>query len=81
MRTLFPVAVALLVLFALPGAFVFAADLLGYGLDVNSWLEARLGVSHRLAVSIPAAVVLFCAPPVIILLYFLRLRRKPFSHT
>lgn len=77
MRSLFPIAVALLVLFALPGAFVFAADLLGYGPDLNTWLEARLGVSHRLAVSIPAAVVLFCAPPVIILLYFLRLRRKP----
>src|SRR5437763_2104928 len=77
MRTLFPVAVALLVLYALPGAFVFAADLLGYGPDVNSWLEARLGVSHRLAVSLPAAVVLFCVPPIIILLYFLRLRRKP----
>lgn len=76
-RSLFPVAVALLVLFALPGAFVFAADLLGYGPDLNSWLEARLGVSHRLAVSIPAAVVLFCVPLVIILLYFLRLRRKP----
>ena len=77
MRTLFPVAVALLVLFALPGAVVFAADLLGYGPDLNTWLEARLGVSHRLAVSLPAAVVLFCVPPVIILLYFLRLRRKP----
>jgi hypothetical protein len=77
MRSLFPVAVALLVLFALPGAFVFAADLLGYGVDLNTWLETRLGVSHRLAVSLPAAVVLFCVPPVIILLYFLRLRRKP----
>jgi hypothetical protein len=77
MRTLFPVAVALLVLFALPGAFVFAADLSGYGPDLNAWLESRLGVSHRLAVSLPAAVVLFCVPPIIILLYFLRLRRKP----
>src|SRR5438876_12042890 len=77
MRSLFPVAVALLVLFALPGAFVFAADLFGYGPDLNTWLEARLGVSHRLAVSLPAAVVLACVPAVILLLYFLRLRRKP----
>lgn len=77
MRTLFPIAVALLVLFALPGAFVFAADLFGYGSDLNAWLESRLGVSHRLAVSLPAAVVLFCVPLIIILLYFLRLRRKP----
>src|SRR4051794_10083793 len=77
MRTLFPVAVALLILFALPGAAVFAADLLGYGPALNGWLETRLGLSHRLAVSVPAAVVLFCVPLVIVLLYFLRLRRKP----
>jgi hypothetical protein len=77
MRSLFPVAVALLVLFALPGAAVFAADLLGYGPDLNAWLEARFGVSHRLAVSLPAAVALACVPAVILLLYFLRLRRKP----
>jgi hypothetical protein len=77
MRSLFPVAVAVLVLFALPGAVVFTADLLGYGPDLNAWLEARLGVSHRIAVSLPAAVVLACVPAVILLLYFLRLRRKP----
>ena len=83
MRTAFPLAVVALVLFALPGVGVFAADLLGYGPDVNAWLEARLGVSHRLALSIPAAVVLFCVPVVILLLYFLRLRRKavPVSST
>ena len=76
-RSLFPVAVALLVVFALPGAVVFAADLLGHGPELNSWLESRLGLSHRLAVSVPAAVALFCVPLVLILLYFLRLRRKP----
>jgi von Willebrand factor type A domain/Aerotolerance regulator N-terminal len=77
MRSLFPVAVAALVLFALPGVFVFAADLLGYGPDLNAWLEARLGLSHRLALSIPAALVLFCVPLAIILLHLLRLRRRP----
>ena len=77
MRSVFPIAVAVLVLFAVPGALVFAADLLGYGPELNAWLEARLGVSHRLAVSVPAAVALFCVPPLLILLYFLRLRRKP----
>ena len=77
MRAAFPVAVALLVLLALPGAAVFAADLLGYGPDLNGWLESRLGVSHHLAVSLPAAVVLACVPAVILLLYFLRLRRTP----
>src|SRR3954469_13332771 len=77
MRTLFPVAVGLLVLFALPGAAVFAADLLGYGPALNGWLETRLGLSHHLAMSVPAAVALFAVPLVIVLLYFLRLRRTP----
>ena len=77
MRTLFPLGVVALTLFALPGAVVFAADLLGYGPAVNTALENRLGVSHRLAVGLPAAVTLACVPPLIVLLYFLRLRRKP----
>jgi hypothetical protein len=77
MRTLFPLAVVALILFALPGVAVFAADLVGYEAAVNEWLETRLGVSHRIAVALPAAVVLFCVPPLIVLLYFLRLRRKP----
>ena len=50
----------------------FAADLLGYEANVNGWLEHRLGVSHRVAVALPAAVILFLVPPLIILLYFLR---------
>jgi von Willebrand factor type A domain/Aerotolerance regulator N-terminal len=77
MRTLFPIAVLTLALFALPGVAVFAADLLGYDRPVNEWLESRFGVSHRVAIALPAAVVLFCVPPLIVLLYFLRLRRKP----
>ena len=56
---------------------MFAADLSGYGADVNTWLEAQLGVSHRVALALPAALVLFFVPPLIVLLYFLRLKRKP----
>lgn len=77
MRTLFPIAVVLLILLALPAVAVFVADLFGFGADVNTWLEGRLGVSHRVALALPAALVLFCVPPLIVLLYFLRLKRKP----
>lgn len=79
MRTLFPILVVLLVLFALPGVAVFAADLAGYGAEMNTWLEGQLGVSHRVAIGLPAALVMFTIPPLIILLYFLRLRRKPIA--
>ncbi|MFO0937400.1 MAG: BatA and WFA domain-containing protein [Gemmataceae bacterium] len=77
MRTAFPILVVLLCLFALPGLIVFAADLVGYDRPVNDWLESRLGVSHRVAISLPAAVVMVCVPLIIVLLYFLRLKRKP----
>jgi hypothetical protein len=77
MRTLFPIGVILLILLALPGLFVFAADLLGYGAELNAWLESRYNVSHRVAIALPAAIALFAVPPIIILLYFLRLKRKP----
>ena len=76
MRTLFPLAVVLLSLFARPGAVGFAADLAGFEPEANSWLESRLGVSHRVAVTLPAALILFFVPPLIVLLYFLRLKRK-----
>lgn len=77
MRTLFPLAVVGFVLLALPGVGVFAADLLGYGPDVNAALESSLGVSHRIALALPAAIALSCVPPLLVLLYFLRLKRKP----
>lgn len=77
MRTFFPIAVALLVLLALPGAIAFAADFFGYGAELNTWLEARFGISHALALTLPAAGVLLAVPPLLVLLYFLRLRRKP----
>jgi hypothetical protein len=79
MRTLFLVGVVALILFALPGVVAFAADLFGYGADLNQWAESTLGVSHRLALGTPAALVLFFVPPLIVLLYFLRLKRKPLA--
>jgi len=79
MRNAFLVAVILLILVALPGVVAFTTDVLGYGADINTWAEAKFGVSHRLALGVPAALVMFCIPLLIILLYFLRLKRKPLS--
>ena len=83
MRTLFVLGVVFLVLLALPAAGVLAADLLGGGADLNAWLEAHAAVSHRVAVTLPAAAALLLVPPAIVLLYFLRLKRTsvPVSST
>ena len=79
MRTVFPVGVVLLVLLALPGLVVFAADLLGRGDAINAWLEGQFNLSHRVALGLPAAFAMVCIPPLIVLLYFLRLKRKAVS--
>ena len=77
MRLLFPLAVVILIILSLPGLGLFIADVLGYGSAVNAWLESQFQVSHQLAISLPAAILLFLVPPLLILLYFLRLKRKP----
>ncbi|MGL6076310.1 MAG: vWA domain-containing protein [Fimbriiglobus sp.] len=77
MRTLFPIGVVLLILLAIPGVVVFAADLFGYNAEINGFLESQFQISHRLALGLPAAFAMFCIPPLIVLLYFLRLKRKP----
>lgn len=76
-RSWFPVAVVGLVLLALPALYLFGAELLGYGPQVNSQLEEKLGLSHHTALPTWAAVVLFLTLPILLLLYFLRLKRKP----
>lgn len=77
MRFAFPVAVAALIVLSLPAVGVLAADLAGYGADLNAWLESRTGLSHHLAVSLPAAFVLLFIPLALIVLHLLRLRRTP----
>jgi hypothetical protein len=76
-RFWFPTAVAVLVLASLPALVAFTADLVGYGGEMNSWLEGRVGLTHHTALPTAAAVVLFLAPLVLLLLYFLKLKRKP----
>ncbi len=77
MRFAFPVAVAALILVSIPAVGVLTADALGYGPDLNTWLEDHGGLSHHLALSLPAAFVLLVVPIALVILHLLRLRRKP----
>ena len=47
MRSLFTIAIVGLIVFALPGVAIFAADLAGYEVEVNGWLESRFGEIGR----------------------------------
>lgn len=79
MRTAFIVGIIALMVLALPGVVLFAADLFQQGPAVNAWVESSLGLSYRRELPTAAAIVLFFVPPAIVLLYFLRLRRRPIS--
>jgi hypothetical protein len=77
MRFAFPVAVAALIALSLPAVGVLIADVTGNGPDLNTWLETRGGLSHQLAISLPAAFVLLAVPLGLVVLHLLRLRRTP----
>ena len=62
-RYWFVLSLASLFLVGLPGFLVFVADLLGYEGEINSWLEGRVGLSHRFAVGSAAGIVLFLLSP------------------
>src|SRR5256885_168489 len=77
LRYWFPIALVGLVILGLPALVVFGADLAGYSGEINAWLEDRSGLSHHMAINTWAAVVLFLVPLGLLLLYFLKLKRKP----
>lgn len=76
-RLWFPGALALLALVAIPGLMLLLAHLFGYENDLNGWLRDRLGLSYHLAVPPWAALVLVVLPVLLVLLYFLKLKRQP----
>ncbi|MBA4188831.1 MAG: hypothetical protein C0467_12605 [Planctomycetaceae bacterium] len=77
MRFAFPVAVAILILLSLPAIGVLVIDSFGYGPGLNTWLQSFSGLSHQLALSLPAAFVLLAVPLALVILHLLRLRRQP----
>ncbi len=73
----FPFALILCFLLMIPGAVLFLLNVLGRETEVNQWLEDKLRLSYHIPIPWRGALALLLVPPLLILLYFLKLKRKP----
>jgi von Willebrand factor type A domain/Aerotolerance regulator N-terminal len=76
-RTWFPMALIGLFLFALPGVILSILNLFGAAGEVNDWLQDTFSLSYHPALPAPITILALLLPLAIILLYFLKLKRKP----
>jgi hypothetical protein len=76
-RFWFPLALVGLLFLALPGMILLLLSLSGQEASVNEWLEEDFQLSYHLEAPWVLALILLLALPAIIILYFLRLKRKP----
>jgi hypothetical protein len=76
-RYWFPTALVLLLLLAVPGIVLFILNLCGLEPDVNQWLEENFQLSYSIPIPWWAGLILILVPLLILLLYFLKLKRKP----
>jgi hypothetical protein len=73
----FPGTLALLLVLLLPGLVLLVLSLLGRETLANGWLQRTLSLSYHFAGPAWLGLVLLLMPPLLILLYFLKLKRKP----
>src|SRR5947208_8429316 len=73
----FPAALVGLLLLTIPGVVLFCLHVFGGDTELNQWLEENLQLSYHFPLHWSLALLLLLIPPLILLLYFLRLKRKP----
>jgi hypothetical protein len=78
-RYWFPLALIGLLLLALPGYVLFALHLKAREGPINRRLEDAYQLSYHLPIPAWAGLILLLVPPAILVLYFLKLKRKPLS--
>lgn len=78
-RSWFALAMTVLVIIAIPGLILFGLNVFGYESNVNGWLQDRLHLTYHIPFAWWLSVILLFVPILLILLYFLKLKRKPLS--
>jgi hypothetical protein len=78
-RCWFPLAMLGLLILAIPGLVLFALRLSGGEGAFNAWLQDRFQLTYHIALSWWIALIFLLVPVAIVLLYFLKLKRKPLS--
>ncbi len=78
-RMWFPLALLALLFLGIPGLVLFALNVLGKEGTVNSWLRDRFQLTYHIPFAWWLALILLLVPLAIVLLYFLKLKRKPLS--
>lgn len=76
-RIWFPLALVALFVLSLPGVALCFLTLIGQDGDINGWLQDNFQISYHLALAPWLAMILLMLPLFILLLYFLKLKRKP----
>src|SRR5437868_12611521 len=78
-RSWFGVALVVLLLLAIPGFLLFGLNVSGAEGKLNEWLQDRFKLTHHIPFAWWVALILLLMPLLVILLYFLKLKRKPLS--
>src|SRR5690349_13174623 len=78
-RYWFPLALIGLLVLAIPGVVLFVLHLTGHDSALNQWFEKDYQLSYHLSIPWWGALILLLLPLAILILYFLKLKRKPLS--
>src|SRR6185436_10321878 len=73
----FPAALVVMLFLCVPGIILFALHIFGGDGELNAWLQDNFQLSYYFPLHWSLALFLLFVPPLILLLYFLRLKRKP----
>ncbi len=78
-RYWFPLALIALLVLAIPGFLLYALNLAGQEDPVNRQLEGNFKLSYHIPIPWWAGLLLLLIPLVVLLLYFLKLKRRPLA--